>query len=384
MKFIKYYQIYILFILLIFTGNLYSQTDGFESKEQSNAKHATDYIVQNKKFEENNSNDSLKKKSLLGNLFVSREKFIYSDNPRYLIDGTLPNESTKIKLIPSLILGGVYAGVLYAQHVAQMNTIWKQQTNFRFLEDGRYALWADKAGHIFGCYFTSYLWSETLMLLGFSWDTSTLIGSILGFAYSTYVEILDGFGANWGFSPSDEIANFFGAGFFLAQHYIPYLQNFTPKFIYIPANWHGERRRHPSDMFIDDYSSHTIWMSVNMHNILPKSVKDYWPSWLDLSFGYAVRNLCAPNSPDGYQCDLNRAEKFYDKNGNLEVIGSPKFLIALDYDLVKLLPDDGPVWNWLRQSLNMFKLPSPTLEIGAVTRFYLMYPFPIKIGNVRF
>jgi len=42
----------------------------------------------------------------------------------------------------------------------------------------------------------------------------------LGFAYSSYVEILDGFAKEWGFSPTDELFNFFGAGFFLAQQVI--------------------------------------------------------------------------------------------------------------------------------------------------------------------
>ena len=369
-KLIKIVQLYII-IIIVLSGNLFSQIDDCESSEQNLINNASEFIVQNKVVN-NNKSDSNSKKYDLNNLFVSKENFKYSDNQRYLLDGSLPNASTQLKLVPSLILGGVYIGVLYAQNQAQMNTIWKQQTNFRIIEDGKYALYADKPGHIFGCYFTSYLWSETLMLAGFSWESATIIGTVLGFAYSTYVEILDGFGANWGFSPTDELSNFVGAGFFLAQHYIPFLQNFTPKFMYIPAKWYGEHKRAEAQMFIDDYSSHTMWLSVNVHNLLPESLKDYWPSWMQLSFGYAARNLG----------DSLYAPKFY-YNGTYS-FGSPRFIISLDYNLVKLLPDDGAVWNWLRQTLNLFKLPSPAIEFGEVTKFYLIYPFPIKIGNIRF
>jgi hypothetical protein len=66
------------------------------------------------------------------------------------------------------------------------------------------------------------------------------------------------------------------------------------------------------------------------------------------------------------------------------VWGNRKLIIALDYDLVKLLPDGGHFWNWLKQSLNYFKLPSPAIEIGKPIRFYLLYPFPIQIGSMKF
>lgn len=102
--------------------------------------------------------------------------------------------------------------------------------------------------------------------------------------------------------------------------------------------------------------------------MLPDDYKQYWLPWLQLSVGYAARNLSDP-SIDGY--DPSKATKF--SNG---VAGSPKLIIGLDYDLVKLLPDGIPLWNWLRQTLNYFKLPAPAIEISEQgTRFMLMYPF---------
>jgi len=173
--------------------------------------------------------------------------------------------------------------------------------------------------------------------------------------------------------PSDFYTDIAGAVFFLGQNYIPYLQNFTPKFMYIPANWHGDDKRIPNDMFIDDYSSQTFWLSINVHNMLPETFKSYWPSWLQLSVGYAARNLIAPYEAEqrGIEYDPNKWEV-----KNRDVWGSPRYIIALDYDLVKILPSDGKFWNWLRQSLNYFKLPSPAIEFSkSRTRFYLLYPF---------
>ncbi|PKL79019.1 MAG: hypothetical protein CVV25_09565 [Ignavibacteriae bacterium HGW-Ignavibacteriae-4] len=196
---------------------------------------------------------------------------------------------------------------------------------------------------------------------------SNILGATIGLSYQTYIEILDGYGSNFGFSPSDFYADVFGAGFFLAQHYVPFLQNFTPKFMYIPADAHGEMKRRPHFAFIDDYSSHTMWMSVNVHNLLGEDYNQYWPKWLQLSFGYAVRNLCDPNDPN-FDCSDS-----YAVNGIVH--GDRKFIVALDYNLAELIPEMGEPFDWFIQSLNYVKLPSPAIEFGEQTKFMLVYPF---------
>ncbi len=301
-------------------------------------------------------------------LYLERKSFYYADKQRSLFTGELPYRENNVKLLPALGLGTVAAAFYTTQHILQMNTIWEEQGDFKIMEDGRYALYADKAGHFFGTYFTSYLWSEALMSIGFEWETASLIGTAMGLAYTSYVEIMDGYGKNWGFAPSDFYADAAGAALFIGQYYLPFLQNFTPKFQYIPANWHGDHRRIPSDMFIDDYSSHTLWLTVNVYNLLPEGAKKYWLPWLDISFGYAARNLCAPLT-GGVTCP-EKSEKIY-----ADVYGNPKFIISLDYDLVKMLPEEGHFWNWLKAALNHFKLPSPAVEFGKTTKVYLVYPF---------
>lgn len=312
-------------------------------------------------------------------LFIDESEFFYADNKRFSLNGNLPYRDTQLEPITTSIVCGTWAGIFAFQHILQLNSIWKEQGEFRIIEDGRYALYSDKAGHIFGTYFSAYLVRETMMLSGFSWDLSAVIGTCVGLAYTTYVEVLDGYGVNWGFSPSDFYADIAGAAFFIGQHYIPFLQNFTPKFQYYPAPWFKSNHRNPHDAFIDDYSSHTLWLSVNVHNLLPKDLKSYFPSWLELSFGYAARNLCTPE----FGCQGTVAKPHLDDAGNIFLYGDPKYILSLDVNLVKLLPDGCNAWNWFKQTLNMIKMPTPAIEFGSETKFYLIYPFPIELGKFR-
>lgn len=352
-----FFQITKLFVLLsllnLFVSNLQSQ--GKTRSDTSTLVSTTDTIPQ-----------------------VPENQFYYANNKRFTILGDRPNLTTKIKPIPSLALGSVLVGIFVVQHELQQNTIWKRTGPFNIQEDGQWTYYIDKGGHFYGTYMSSYFITELLMTSGFSWDMATILGSTLGLCYTGYVEILDGYSLDFGFSPSDFYADVIGAGFHIAQHYVPFLQNFTPKFGYVKPSWLGELNRKPSDTFIDDYSSQTFWMSLNVHNMLPSDIKKYWPDWLELSFGYAVYSLCDPTNYKGYNCDPNRSFPISNYGW-----GNRKFLIALDYNVPKLIPDTWNFPNWIRQGLNHVRLPSPVLEIGEVTKFYLLYPFPIKIGNFR-
>jgi len=316
--------------------------------------------------------DSLYQDSLNLSLQIRQKEFMFADNPRTTITGLLPFRNTNIQPINFAIFTGATLTYMIVQHIIQKNSIWSETGEFRIIEDGNYALYSDKIGHTYGAYLSSYFFTEMLLWSGFGYDISHILGPSLGILYTLYVEIMDGFAYGWGFSPSDFYCNVIGSTFFSLQHFIPFLQNFNYKFVYIPADWHGELTRKPHSFFIDDYASHTFYMSVNVHNLLPKNLKKYWPDWLQITFGYGVRNLCDGNVAE-YNCDLSRG-KIYDNN----VVGSIRYIIGLDYDLIKILPDGSPFWNWLRQTLNFVKLPAPAIEFGDETRFYLMYPFTIK------
>jgi hypothetical protein len=309
-------------------------------------------------------------KDLTQSKFLPPGKFTYAGQRRYTLDGLLPNLQTEIRPTKAMIFGGIYLGTITWLHIHQANAWWsKDRGKFHFEEDWVYALQVDKAGHFYGGYLISYLMSEGLIASGLSWDDATVWGTVLGIAYQTYVETEDGFAKYWGFSPTDWYADVTGSLFFIAQHYVPALQNITPKWQYVPSEWTGKPVISRPRTFIDDYNSSTFWWSINIYNILPQNLKQYWVPWLDISLGYGADAIDAAAS----------------SNGPPDQLATRRFMIGLDYNLVQLLPRGGWFWNWFRQSLNFIKFPSPAIEFkNNVTSFYLMYPFRISIGNLKF
>ncbi len=302
--------------------------------------------------------------------FIPLNQFTYAGQQRYTLDGSLPRAVTKIKPGNFAILGGVYAGAFVFLDIYQRHAWWSNQRGgFHFEEDWVSALQVDKAGHAFGGYMASYLMSEGLMSSGFSWDAATIWGGIFGCAYQTYVEVNDGFAKQWGFSPSDWYFDAIGPIFFLAQHYVPALQNITPKWQYVPSKWTGEPIINRPSTFIDDYNSSTFWWSLNVYNIIPPSLKRYWLPWLNIAVGYGANAIDVKVNP----------------NGPPDQLSQRRFVIGLDYNLVKLLPSGGSFWNWLRQGLNFLKLPSPAIEFThSGTKFKLLYPFRFNLGSLKF
>lgn len=313
--------------------------------------------------------------------YVPWAEFFYADQQRFTFNGDLALTESKIKPLNTALIFGTYSVIFYVQHKMQQNTIWKNVGTFNFQEDIQYSLWVDKFGHFYGGYSTSYLLSEMLQLSGFSWETSTILGSALGLSYMTYIEVLDGLSVGWGFSPSDFYADVAGSAFYVAQYYFPFLQNFSPKFEYVNPKWLGEKDRLPHDTFIDNYSCQTFWLSINIRNLFGGKVREYTPKWLNLAVGYAAYSL------SGW--DWQNQKYYYPSNishpVNPDAAGNRKLIIALDYDLVKMLPDGPPFWNWMKQSLNLFKLPSPAVEFGfeGKTKIYLLYPFQFNLAGIR-
>ena len=294
--------------------------------------------------------------------YIPLSEFTIAGTQRYTIDNSPPMRRSKLKPLTTLAVGSTYFGILTALHIYQVNTIWNENTKFRIVEDIDQDFFSDKFGHFWGTYFNGYCSTEALIGAGFSVEMATIVGGLMGLAYQGYIEVMDGFGKNWGFSPSDMVANTAGFLYYMAQYYVPFLQNFTFKATYFPAPWYNEKPRREASMFIDDYSSWTWWLSAKMCNLTPASWK--WPRWLDLAAGYAVRDLRLENGV---------------------YLGSQRFVIGLDYNLVELLPDGGNFINWLKQSFNYFKFPAPAIEFGEGARFRLFYPFVFSFGaNFRF
>ncbi len=241
-----------------------------------------------------------------------------------------------------IVAGGTTIGIIRNYYA---NTWWKNQsTEFKFVNDWDYALWIDKFGHFFATYALSNLVSSGLDAANIKTENVFLYSSISALLFQLYVEVEDGFGPNWGFSPGDAVADFLGAGFRLAQFYYPSLKNVLPKFSYYPSEEfrNGEKKDHNMS---DDYEGQKLWLSLRINNMLNKSIEKYWPDFLMLSIGYAVRKL------DG-------------KGG-----GEKHFLIALDLDFEKI-PLHGKFWNFIKNTLNLVHFPMPGIRITPKGTFF--------------
>jgi len=301
--------------------------------------------------------------------FLPLSEFTWAGSQRYTFSGEAPRLITKINPVSAGIIGGVVLGSVIALHINQQNAWWKDQRGgFHIVEDWVSALQVDKLGHTFGGYYIAYGMDEALKSSGVDYHSSAIYGSLFAFAYQSYVEIEDGFAHDWGFSPSDIYFDFLGPAFYLAQHYVPALQNIQPKWQYIPSEWTGKAILNRPRTFIDDYNSTTFWYSVNVYNILPNNLKKYWVPWLNIALGYGA---------DATDIITSTA-------GSPDKLAKRRYAISLDYNLIRLLPDGGNFWNWFRQTLNFIKFPSPAVEFSSSgTRFYILYPFQINLGGLK-
>lgn len=291
---------------------------------------------------------------------MSADNFKYAGSQRFTLSGDLPNLHTEIKPLQASAVTAVAIVTGIALHINQSAAWWDGKgRSFYFYDDWDDVLFADKCGHFMGGYFISYLSREAFVFSGFSWDNSISLGSLVGILAQTYVEFKDGYAENTGFSTSDFVADITGIAYFHLQHYIPVLQNFSPKWQYVPPSLIGVPPKARTQTFLDNYNSTTAWVSIHVRNLFWGEEESIWPKWLNIGFGYGVNGYYTPDI-------------------------SSRFVIGLDYNFVELLPDGAPFWNWLKQSLNCIKFPAPAIEYSNKgMNFKLLYPFTITIGSVQ-
>ncbi|MCF8240272.1 MAG: YfiM family protein [Melioribacteraceae bacterium] len=280
---------------------------------------------------------------------ISYNTFKYSvPNNLNELDGTsaLTFDPLKSKLNYPVLAGvGVaYSGIIFAINNYYANTWWKdQKTEFKITHDWKYALWIDKLGHFYGTYTISHFFSAGLEAGGVQAETSYWLAAAGALAMQTYLEIEDGYGPKWGFSPGDVTFDFLGATYSVMQYYYPFLKNFQPRVSYYPSDQYlnGEKE----DLNVaDDYQGQKLWLSFRMKNLLPENLSEHWPSFLMLSIGYGVQDL--------------------DGRGG----GTKNFFIGFDLDAEEL-PLHGPVWQFIKNTLNYLHFPLPGIRISPNTAF---------------
>lgn len=255
-----------------------------------------------------------------------------------------PLES-KINYNRLLLFGGVALGVGTVVHIYQSNAWWQEQSSkFRIVNDWNYALWIDKVGHFFGTHLLAHAFSGAYDAAQIQAEESAVLSAVSALAFELFIEIEDGFGPDWGFSPGDALFDVLGSGFYVSQYYYPFLKNIQPKISYYPSEEFREGR-HKSGIIIDDYEGQIYWMGIRVKNILPYQMAKYWPSYLMISVGMGVSDL--------------------DGKGN----GIREFYVSLDLD-TEQIPLYGGFWQFVKNTLNYIHFPMPGIRITPKTAFF--------------
>jgi len=159
-------------------------------------------------------------------------------------------------------------------------------------------------------------------------------------AIGTMKEVADGYYN--GFSAVDLGVDAMGAGYAVAQAYLPMLEKITPSFSVAPRALLGARG--PRGALVD-YAHQTVWLSANVRDLLPTAAAKAWPSPVRLSVG---RRAFGGTTPSEY-------------------------VVGLDLDAARL-PGNHPAWVRIKNVLHSVRLPGPALVMsGNGTKTFGLY-----------
>ncbi len=258
-----------------------------------------------------------------------------------LAQDSIPEKEARFSQRQKFIIAG-----LTAQQAASVyfEYKWWWENNyhpFHHENDGgfnNYSLGIDKVGHFYTSYMFSNLLYELMKWGKFSEKSSEWVSVVLPFAWALSIELGDGF-SKYAFSSQDLLANSIGIAYAVAQRKVPVLKNFTFKYSYFPSDYFRERNMQGWSL-VSDYDGHIYWLSADMHGLLPKKLKPFWPKYINLAAGYGLQNF--------RPLDLN-ADK---------TILNREFHIGLDFNL-NSIPAKKQGWKTFFKMADHYHLPAP-------------------------
>lgn len=283
-----------------------------------------------------------------------------------------PLDAQAVDTAPRGVRWGRFAGVTTAM-VASYTGIflfeksqwWDGQgSGFHFDSHLNYARNFDKISHFYAGEVQALINTRALEWSGVPHGQAALWGSITSLAAQTHVEIHDGFSRSWGFDWYDQAANTLGAAWFYAHDQVPALRRFDVRWSYYPSSvWleNLEARKEEGNMFADDYSGHSYWLSMRVHDLLPGAMGRLWPEALQVSFGASVHDWTDDTWSDwqnGRGPDPDAYVAYY---------------VSLDLDWREVIPRN----SWLGRStgdfLNRFHLPFPAVRVWPKPGVHLVF-----------
>lgn len=241
------------------------------------------------------------------------------------------------------IVGGATLGGFVYGHVLQNNMWWKGEKSpfhAEWKNDWKYALGADKIGHMFFPYMVTRTYSGLFRWAGLSAEKSIWYGSGVALTYQSYIEIRDGFSKKYGFSWGDWAADVAGAGIPVMQYYYPSIRDIRLKISF----YSSEKFRKGSNAYIiDDYESTYHWISYPLQKVIPGFPGKL--SFVNAALGHCIRY---PDAANG---------------------GSHELFLSLDWDLEKI-KTGWEIADALIAFLNHYHLPSPAIKVYPDIKFY--------------
>ena len=217
---------------------------------------------------------------------------------------------------------------------------WKgNREPFHFVREGflhDYSLGIDKIGHAYTAYFFFNAFRRTLLRGGYTPAESYWWGTGFTTLFALSVEVGDGL-SGYGFSWEDLTGNMAGLGFGMLRVHVPFLQNFSFKWSYVPTDgWRWPPR------LTDHYDAHTYWIALNLHAVLPEGWRDAWPAFLQPAVGYGVdRHQTRREFVVGFDIDIGSLSV---KNPELELVQGILSPIHIPEPAVKFTEGGSPRW----------------------------------------
>ena len=259
------------------------------------------------------------------------------------------------------IVGGTLAAVDAAVMTYYFSTFYAeredQRSKFHTFNDWYNPdLNVDKIGHIWGAQAYTVGLYHIFKWAGLNETNSMIWSSTASWLFQIQMEVTDGFYERWGFSWWDVGANTLGAVYPNLQRIYEPLQSVHLKMAYYPSE---DYRKGWIDYPLKDYDGFTYWLSFTVEDFLPQSWKPYWPDWLAVAVGYGANEVF--EGPNDYNVSPDNVG-----------LGEQEWYIGLDYDL-KRLPGDSDFMIFLKESLNLIRLPAPAIRITPSGIYYAFF-----------
>jgi hypothetical protein len=312
----------------------------------------------------------MKRNSIIGILLLI--SFFRAESQRMLA----PTDTLNLLRFRSAV---TFSAVTYTGFAVGLYNVWYRKFErepFHLFNDLGEWNHLDKAGHFYTSYFQGVLCYKGARWTGLNKRKSMLTGMILGNIFQSTIEVMDGFSSKWGFSLSDLGANMAGiAAFGLQQHYWDE-QRISVKISSIPVDYPTDlvyatdgslqttlsaraSELYGSNFFekyLKDYNAQTYWLSFNMHSLLPEG--NQWPSWLNIATGYGAENMFG-----GFSNKWEKEGATFSAD-DLKYPRYRQYYIGFDIDLTHV-KTQKPWLKTLFSAINIFKIPSPALEINT-------------------